>query len=56
MSIRTILFEYGEHWNESFPELRVRTCAVHPATHRLGPIEFRVRVRVSKLDEIEEEN
>ena len=37
MSIRTIPFECGGLWNESFPELLVRTCTVDPATHRLGP-------------------
>ena len=38
MSIWTIPFAYGGLWNESFPELLVRTCTVDPATHRLGPI------------------
>ena len=37
MSIRTIPFECGGLWNESFPELLVQSCTVDPATHRLGP-------------------
>ena len=44
MSIRTLPFEYGGLWNESFPELLVRTCTVDPATHRLGPIALRAVV------------
>ena len=38
MSIRTLPFEYGGLWNESFPELLVQTCTVDPAIHRLRPI------------------
>ena len=40
MSIRTIPFEYGGLWNESFPELLVQTCTVR------ARVEVRVRVRV----------
>ena len=36
--IRTISFEYGGLWDESFPELLARACTVCPATHRLLPI------------------
>ena len=46
MSIRTIPFECGGLWNESFPELLVQSCTVDPATYRLGPPEIGVRVRV----------